>query len=728
MSVAQAETLGLTADEYRKILDTIEREPTAAELAMYAAMWSEHCSYKSSKIHLKTLPTEGPRVVMGPGESAGVIDIGDGLVAVFKLESHNHPSFVEPVQGAATGVGGIVRDILAAGARPIALLDPLRFGMPDEWLQRHLLSGVVGGISQYGNSIGIPTVGGEVKFDPCYAGNPLVNVMCVGLARREDVQHATAQGIGNVAILMGSKTGRDGIGGVSVLASRPFDAEAEAKRPSVQVGDPFTEKIVIEACLEIARRRLLVGLQDLGGAGLCCATSEMAARGRVGLDVNLDAVPLREADMEPFEILTSESQERMLAIVRPEHADEVLGICREWGVLATRIGTVKDGTGLTVRMGGEVVADIPAPSLTTDEGPTYDRPRARPEWLDKLQADDPATLPPPEDLGAALLELLASPNICSKRWVYQQYDSIVGHNTFAGPGGDAAVIRIEGTQRALAVSTDGNGRFCQLDPRLGAMHAVAEAARNVASTGARPLAVTNCLNLGNPEHPEVMWQFAQVVAGMGEACRVLETPVTGGNVSFYNQTGDIQIHPTPVVGMVGILEDASQRLGIAWPADQALILLGETKPELGGSEWAFAAHEHLGGTPPALDLAREKTLLEVMASLAEAGAITSAHDVSEGGIAVALAESAIAGATGAQVTPDAEGMASHFWLFSESAGRILVTSKHPKTVLEVARHAGLPATELGRTGGNRLTVDAMIDLPLEQLRAAYEGGLPSRMG
>ena len=728
MSVAQAETLGLTADEYRKILDTIEREPTAAELAMYAAMWSEHCSYKSSKIHLKTLPIEGPRVVMGPGESAGVIDIGDGLVAVFKLESHNHPSFVEPVQGAATGVGGIVRDILAAGARPIALLDPLRFGMPDEWLQRHLLSGVVSGISQYGNSIGIPTVGGEVKFDPCYAGNPLVNVMCIGLARREDVQHATAQGIGNVAILMGSKTGRDGIGGVSVLASRPFDAEAEAKRPSVQVGDPFTEKIVIEACLEIARRRLLVGLQDLGGAGLCCATSEMAARGRVGLDVNLDAVPLREADMEPFEILTSESQERMLAIVRPEHADEVLDICREWGVLATAIGTVKEGTGLTVRLGGEVVADIPAPSLTVDEGPTYDRPRARPEWLDKLQADDPATLPPPEDLGAALLELLASPNICSKRWVYQQYDSIVGHNTFAGPGGDAAVIRIEGTQRALAVSTDGNGRFCQLDPRLGAMHAVAEAARNVASTGARPVAVTNCLNFGNPEHPEVMWQFAEVVAGMGEACRMLETPVTGGNVSFYNQTGDIQIHPTPVVGMVGILEDASQRLGIAWPADQALILLGETRPELGGSEWAFAAHEHLGGTPPALDLAREKTLLEVMASLAEAGAITSAHDVSEGGIAVALAESAIAGATGAQVTPDAEGMASHFWLFSESAGRILVTSKHPKTVLEVARHAGLPATELGRTGGNRLTVDAMIDLPLEQLRAAYEVSHPLWMG
>jgi len=728
MSVAQAETLGLTADEYRRIVETIEREPTAAELAMYAAMWSEHCSYKSSKIHLKTLPIEGPRVVMGPGESAGVIDIGDGLVAVFKLESHNHPSFVEPVQGAATGVGGIVRDILAAGARPIALLDPLRFGMPDEWLQRHLLSGVVSGISQYGNSIGIPTVGGEVKFDPCYAGNPLVNVMCIGLARREDVQHATAQGIGNVAILMGSKTGRDGIGGVSVLASRPFDAEAEAKRPSVQVGDPFTEKIVIEACLEIARRRLLVGLQDLGGAGLCCATSEMAARGRVGLDVNLDAVPLREADMEPFEILTSESQERMLAIVRPEHADEVLDICREWGVLATAIGTVKEGTGLTVRLGGEVVADIPAPSLTVDEGPTYDRPRARPEWLDKLQADDPATLPPPEDLGAALLELLASPNICSKRWVYQQYDSIVGHNTFAGPGGDAAVIRIEGTQRALAVSTDGNGRFCQLDPRLGAMHAVAEAARNVASTGARPVAVTNCLNFGNPEHPEVMWQFAEVVAGMGEACRMLETPVTGGNVSFYNQTGDIQIHPTPVVGMVGILEDASQRLGIAWPADQALILLGETRPELGGSEWAFAAHEHLGGTPPALDLAREKTLLEVMASLTEAGAITSAHDVSEGGIAVALAESAIAGAIGAHVTPDAAGMASHFWLFSESAGRILVTSKHPKTVLEVARHAGLPATELGRTGGNRLTVDAMIDLPLEQLRAAYEVSHPLWMG
>ncbi|HJT37017.1 MAG TPA: phosphoribosylformylglycinamidine synthase subunit PurL, partial [Actinomycetota bacterium] len=552
MTVAQAEALGLTSDEYARIVDTLRREPTGAELAMYGAMWSEHCSYKSSKIYLKTLPTEGPRVVMGPGESAGIIDIGDGLVAVFKLESHNHPSFVEPVQGAATGVGGIVRDIISAGARPVALLDPLRFGMPDEWLQRHLLSGVVAGISQYGNSIGIPTIGGEVKFDPCYAGNPLVNVMCLGIGESANVQRARAEGNGNVAILMGSKTGRDGIGGVSVLASRPFDAEAEAKRPSVQVGDPFTEKVVIEACLEIARRGLLVGLQDLGGAGLCCATSETASRGMVGLDVDLDAVPLRESDMEPFEILTSESQERMLAIVRPGDVEQTLEICRTWGVLATPVATVKPGGNLTVTFRGDVVADVPARSLA-DEGPTYHRPAARPAWIDALRADDPSALAPPKDLGETLLQLLASPNICSKRWVYQQYDSIVQHNTLDGPGGDAAVLRIEGTPRALAISTDGNGRYCQLDPRVGAQLAVAEAARNVACTGARPVAITNCLNFGNPEHPEVMWQFGEAVAGVGEACRALGTPVTGGNVSFYNQTGETQIHPTPVIGMVGIL-------------------------------------------------------------------------------------------------------------------------------------------------------------------------------
>ncbi|MGZ4208584.1 MAG: phosphoribosylformylglycinamidine synthase subunit PurL, partial [Actinomycetota bacterium] len=644
-----------------------------------------------------------------------------GLVAVFKLESHNHPSFVEPVQGAATGVGGIVRDIISAGARPVALLDPLRFGMPDEWSQRHLLVGVVAGISQYGNSIGIPTIGGEVKFDPCYAGNPLVNVMCLGVGEAANVQRARAEGVGNIGILMGSKTGRDGIGGVSVLASRPFDAEAEAKRPSVQVGDPFTEKVVIEACLEIARRGLLVGLQDLGGAGLCCATSETASRGMVGLAVDLDAVPLREADMEPFEILTSESQERMLAIVRPEDVEEALEVCARWGVLATPVATVREGGNLTVTFHGDVVADMPARSLA-DEGPVYDRPVARPDWIDALRADDPLALAAPKDLGEALLQLMGSPNICSKRWVYQQYDSIVQHNTVDGPGGDAAVLRIEGTSRALAISTDGNGRWCQLDPRAGAAHAVAEAARNVACTGARPVAITNCLNFGNPEHPDVMWQFAEAVAGIGAACTALGTPVTGGNVSFYNQTGDVQIHPTPVIGTVGILEDASKRIGVAWPDGAAIVLLGETRAELGGSEWAWVAHEHLGGEPPRLDLDAEKRLTDLLCDLVEESLVASAHDCSDGGLGVALAECAIASGVGATVDVTTD-LAPHVWLFSESGARAIVTAAGPEAVVEAARRAGVPAAVIGRTGGARLSI-GIVDLSVSEMARAYEGALP----
>ena len=493
-----------------------------------------------------------------------------------------------------------------------------------------LLGGVVAGISQYGNSIGIPTIGGETKFDPCYAGNPLVNVMCIGIAPRDRVQRARAEGVGNVGLLLGAKTGRDGIGGVSVLASRPFDAEAEAKRPSVQVGDPFEEKITIEACLELIDRGLLVGLQDLGGAGLCCATSETASRGEVGMELDLDVVPLREADMEPFEILTSESQERMFAIVRPEDVDEAIEICRRWGVPAVPVARVTEGSELIVKQRGEVVASVPARSLA-DEGPEYDRPMERPAWIDVLRKGDPLDLPRPEDLGDALLALIAAPNVCSKRWVWRQYDYLVQHNTLAGPGGDAAVIRLEGTNRALAVSTDGNGRFGQLDPRLGAMHAVAEAARNVACSGARPIAATNCLNFGNPERPDVMWQFAEAVAGMGEACRVLETPVTGGNVSFYNETDGESIHPTPVVGMLGVLDDIEKRVDIAFRnAGDMIVLLGKTKAELGGSEYAWTLHRHLGGTPPELDLEQEKALIETLVALAGDGLITAAHDCSRG--------------------------------------------------------------------------------------------------
>jgi phosphoribosylformylglycinamidine synthase len=707
-------SLGLTAEEHERIVATLGREPNVAELAMYAAMWSEHCSYKSSKVYLKTLPTEGPHIVMGPGENAGVVDIGDGLVAVFKLESHNHPSAVEPVQGAATGVGGIVRDILATGARPVALLDPLRFGEPDTWRNRWLLGGVVAGISQYGNSIGIPTVGGETKFDPCYAGNPLVNVMCIGVAARERVQRARAEGPGNVGILMGSKTGRDGIGGVSVLASRPFDAEAEAKRPSVQVGDPFTEKVVIEACLELIERGLLVGLQDLGGAGLCCATSETASRGNVGMEVDLDAVPLREAGMEPFEILTSESQERMFAIVRPSDVEEAVEACKRWGVLAVPIATVTDGEALVVRAHGSVVASVPARSLA-DEGPEYHRPLERPDWIDVLREDDPLALAAPADLGDALLKVLASPNISSKRWVWRQYDHLVQHNTLAGPGGDAAVIRLEGTNRALAVSTDGNGRYGRLDPRLGAMHAVAEAARNVACVGARPLAITNCLNFGNPERPDVMWQFAEAVAGMREACLALGTPVTGGNVSFYNETDGESIHPTPIVGMLGVLDDASKQVDIAFKRDgDAIVLLGETLPELGGSEYAWVLHRHLGGTPPALDLAKERALHGLLVRLASEGVINAAHDVSEGGLGVALAEMAIAGGIGATIDLPQDGLAPHVALFSESPSRAVVTCA-PSAAERIPG-----GVRIGRVGGDVVEISGHLRAELAELGARYE--------
>ncbi|MBI4728511.1 MAG: phosphoribosylformylglycinamidine synthase subunit PurL [Acidobacteria bacterium] len=726
-SLDLAESLGLTADEHERIVATLGREPTKAEIAMYAAMWSEHCSYKSSKIYLKTLPTEGPRVVMGPGENAGVVDIGDGLVAVFKIESHNHPSLVEPVQGAATGVGGIVRDIVSTGARPIAILDPLRFGALDEWRNRWLLGGVVAGISQYGNSIGIPTVGGEVQFDPCYRGNPLVNVLCLGIGRADRVIRARAERVGAVALLFGNKTGRDGIGGVSVLASRPFDSEAEAKRPSVQVGDPFAEKIAIEACLELAERGLLIGLQDLGGAGLCCATSETASRAALGMEVDLDQVPLREDDMEPFEILTSESQERMLAIVAPEDVAEAVAVCARWGVTAVAVGKVTEGD-LVVNRRGEVVARAPARSLA-DEGPTYHRPARRPEWLDELRARDPLALPAPDDLGAALLDLLASPNICSKRWVFEQYDSLVQHGTLAGPGGDAAVLRVPGTGRALALSTDGNARYCLLDPRLGAAHAVAEAARNVACSGARPVSVTNCLNFGNPEDPGVMWQFAEAVAGMGEACRALATPVTGGNVSFYNQTEGENIHPTPVIGMLGVIEDASRALGIAWGAGRAVALLGETRAELGGSEWAWATHGFAGGAPPSLDLEAESRLVDLLASLAERELIESAHDCSQGGLGVTLAECAIASGIGAILDP-ATDLAPHAWLFSESATRAVVTCAPERLddVLRTARAAGVPAAALGETGGAALEIRGVLRIETAALARAFEGALPAMLG
>ncbi|HYU58662.1 MAG TPA: phosphoribosylformylglycinamidine synthase subunit PurL, partial [Actinomycetota bacterium] len=590
--------LALSDDEFARIVETLGREPNHAELAMFSAMWSEHCSYKSSRVHLKRLPTEGPQVLVGPGEDAGAVDLGEGVAVVFKIESHNHPSAVEPVQGAATGVGGIVRDVLSMGARPVAILDSLRFGPPDDARNRYLFGGVVAGIGQYGNSIGVPTVGGEVAFASGYGPNPLVNALCVGIVPSDRLLRARAEGAGNLLVLIGARTGRDGIGGVSVLASRTL--EDADRRPSVQIGDPFAEKLLIEACLELTDAGLLVGLQDLGGAGLTCAVSESAARANAGAEVDLDAVPLREPGMEAFEILTSESQERMLAVVRPEDRGAVEGVCGRWGLASAVVGKVTTDGRVRVRMRGEVVAEVPARALT-DEAPEYRRPMAPPAWLDALREDDPTFVEPPTDLGDAFLAVLGSPNVASKRWVFEQYDSLVQHNTVRGPGGDAAVIRLEERLKAFAVTTDGNGRLGYLDPYLGAAHAVAEAARNLACVGARPLAVTNCLNFGNPERPEVMWQFAEAVKGMGDACRALGTPVTGGNVSFYNEAGDSAIHPTPVVGMLGVLEDYRLMVRSAFPASGlSIYLLGRTLPELGGSEFSDVVLGRVSGRPPAL--------------------------------------------------------------------------------------------------------------------------------
>jgi phosphoribosylformylglycinamidine synthase subunit PurL len=718
--------LGLTDDEHERILAVLGRVPTRAELAMYSVMWSEHCSYKSSKVHLRGLPTEGPRVLQGPGENAGVVDVGDGLAAVFKVESHNHPSFVEPFQGAATGVGGIIRDILAMGARPLASLDSLRFGDLADPLARRLLEGVVAGIGHYGNCVGVATVGGEVAFDPCYAGNPLVNALTVGVVAAGRLLTGRAARPGDLAVLMGAKTGRDGIGGASVLASAAFEEQASAKRPSVQVGDPFQEKLLIEACLELVEAGLLRGLQDLGAAGIACATSEVAARSGMGMRVDLDAVPLREPSMEAWEVLTSESQERMLALVDPARLEEVLAVCRRWGVLAGVLGTMTEGGDLVVRFRGEQVADVPAASLA-DEGPVYRRPLRPPE---PPAAD--AAVPLDADPAAAVLALAADPTCASKRWVWEQYDRFVGHGTVRGPdrAADAAVLRLPGSRRALALATDGNGRFAALDPAAGAALAVAEAARNVACAGATPVAVTNCLNFASPERPEVMGAFAAAVEGLGAACRALGLPVTGGNVSFYNESAGRPVHPTPVVGVLGLLEDAAAAVPAGFPrAGLEVWLLGETRAELGGSAWQRVAGRPLEGRPPALDLAAEAALQRLLVELAGRRLLASAHDLADGGLAVALVEATLAGGVGASVELPA-GLPPVAALASETPSRVLVGAD-PGAAAELAAAAtaaGVPATRLGGTGGDRLVVPGLLDLPLERLRDAYEGALPRALG
>jgi phosphoribosylformylglycinamidine synthase II len=728
--------LGLTDDELQSIVAVLGRDPTDLELAMYAVMWSEHCSYKSSKVHLGRLPIEARWVLVGPGEGAGVVDVGDGLAVAVRIESHNHPSAVEPYQGAATGVGGIIRDVFSMGARPIALMDPLRFGPLDDARTRYLFEGVVSGISGYGNAVGVPTVGGEVVFDDCYRENPLVNVLCLGLLPHDRLVLARASGDGNLALLLGSSTGRDGIGGASVLASAGFEAGGEDKRPSVQVGDPLEEKKLIEACLALLEAGLAVGVQDLGAAGLSCAASETAAKAGAGMDVDVARVRRREPGMNAVEVLTSESQERMLVIVRPGDLDEVLGLCTRWEIDASVIGRVTDTRRFRVYdqlfdSNGDAapLADVPIESL--GDGPRYDRPRARPEGQEALQAADPAPelatrFPAGAELSGELLALLSTPTIADKSWVWRQYDHQLFLNTVAGPGSDAAVLRLKETDRALALSTDGKGRFCRLDPRTGGALAVLEAARNVACAGARPLAVVNCLNFGNPEHPDVMWQIAEVVDGMREACIALEVPVVGGNVSFYNESQGHDIDPTPVVGLLGVIDELDDRPPPAALGDGLrIVVLGETAPELGGSEWAAVVHGLDGGMPPRADVAAARATHELLCGLVTDGMVDGVHDCSDGGLAVALAEMAITGECGFEVT-----IGGALECFSETASRF-VCAVDPVLVGQVlsrANAAGVAAAEIGEARGDRLVADGAFDVPLADATRAWRDAIPNALG
>ena len=729
--------LGLTADEYARIRTTLGRRPTDAELALYSVMWSEHCSYKSSKVHLRQFAganaeAGGTALLAGIGSNAGVVDIGQGYAVTFKVESHNHPSYVEPHQGAATGVGGIVRDILAMGARPAAVMDALRFGPAGAHDTARVLPGVVGGISFYGNCLGLPNIGGELDFDPCYAGNPLVNALCVGVMRHDDLQVAAADGPGNKVILFGSRTGPDGIGGASVLASASFSAGGEgAKRPSVQVGDPFMEKLLIECCLEAFAAGLVSGIQDLGAAGVACATTELAAAGTGGMRVWLDQVPLRDPSLGPPEILMSESQERMAAVVEPRHVEEFLAICAKWDIQAAIIGEVTDDGRLTMSWHGETVVDIP-PASAADEGPVYHRPIERPGSQDMLIADIPDDLPRPVDgdgLRDTLLVLLAAPGLAAKNWVTDQYDRYVRGDTVLAMPEDGGLLRVdEASGLGIALATDGNGRYCKLDPYRGTQLVLAEAFRNVAVTGARPLAVTNCLNFGSPEDPAVMWQFAEAVRGLADGCAVLGVPVTGGNVSFYNQTGTTAIHPTPVVGVLGVHPDVRRRLSVGFPAGGAsVVLLGRTEPEFGGSAWAGVVHGHLGGEPPEPDLGAELRLAAVLAQACAGGLLAAAHDLSDGGLAIALAESCLRGGTGCQVELPGDPFT---WLFSESAARavVAVASGREGAFAELCAAHGVPATSIGSTGGDHLAVDNLFSIPLGELAAAHQKTLPALFG
>ena len=733
--------LGLKDDEYQRIREILGRRPTAAELAMYSVMWSEHCSYKSSKVHLRyfgetTTDEMRSSMLAGIGENAGVVDIGDGWAVTFKVESHNHPSYVEPYQGAATGVGGIVRDIMAMGARPIAVMDQLRFGSADAPDTRRVVDGVVRGVGGYGNSLGLPNIGGETVFDASYAGNPLVNALCAGVMRVEDLHLAFASGAGNKIILFGARTGLDGIGGVSVLASETFDDSAGGrpkKLPAVQVGDPFTEKVLIECCLDLYKAGIVIGIQDLGGAGLSCATSELAAAGDGGMRIELEKVPMRATGMTPAEVLSSESQERMCAVVAPENVDAFMEVCAKWDVLATVIGEVTDGEHLEITWHGATVVDVP-PRTVAHEGPVYNRPLARPDWQDDVIASTTKDLTRPataDELRSTLLQMISSPALCSRRFITEQYDRYVRGNTVLAEHADSGMIRIdESSGRGIALSTDASGRYTYLDPYRGAQLALAEAYRNVAVSGATPKAVTNCLNFGSPEDPAVMWQFQQAVRGLADGCAQLGIPVTGGNVSFYNQTGATPILPTPVVGVLGVIDDVRRRIptGFGTEPGETLILLGETRDEFDGSIWSQVVHDHLGGTPPAVDLERERLLADILTAASRDGLVSAAHDLSEGGLAQAVVEGALAGETGCRILLP-EGADPFVWLFSESSGRVLVAV--PRT--EETRFTGMldarqmPWTRIGVVdqGSDSVEIQDQFSIPLAELRETFEATLPA---
>ena len=722
---------GINPEEFQRICDGMGRTPNVVELAVFSVMWSEHCSYKSSRVHLKNLPTEGPRVLQGPGENAGVLDIGDGMAVCFKIESHNHPSYVEPYQGAATGVGGILRDIFTMGARPIANLNSLRFGSLEHPRTRYLIDGVVRGIGDYGNCVGVPTVGGEVYFDSGYDGNILVNAMTVGLLPADKIFRAAAAGVGNPVLYVGSKTGRDGIHGASLLASAEFSGEEEQKRPTVQVGDPFTEKLLIEACLELMEKDAIVAIQDMGAAGLTSSSVEMAGRGGTGLRLDLDRIPVREAGMTPYEILLSESQERMLIVSRAGQEHVVREVFAKWDLDAEVVGEVTDDGHLDVVFGGATVARIPV-TMLTDDAPAYERPQREPQDFDERQRLEIDQLPLPQDYNRTLLQLLATPNLSSKAWVYGQYDHFVRSNTMVGPGSDAAVMRIKGSTKALALSVDCNSRYCFLDPYVGAMIAVAEAARNVVCSGARPIGITNCLNFGNPEKPEIMWQFVQAVQGIRDACIAFGTPVTGGNVSFYNETDGVAIPPTPTIGMVGLLEKAEHHTTQWFKAEgDVIVMLGRSREEVGGSEYLATVHGRVGGTPPWVDLSLEQRLHAVCLKAIEEGILASAHDVSEGGLAIALAECCLANPAeplGAVIDVDA-AMRPDAFLFGESQSRVVVSlsRRNLARLREIAAAAPFDLLVLGEVRGHRLRIQPHIDVDLSELYDAWTTALPSYM-